>query len=371
MKFSPMIGIAVAALVLALVSLGLIFGNMDRMLEGVDRIELLEQRIKAEEQLDGAVAGAVRISRSAVDVPPPITRRTAELVQVDIEAVELDGMLHDGTTYHYWTFDSTVPGPMIRVREGDTVELTLRNAENSRMAHNIDLHAVNGPGGGAAVTLVNPGEAKTFSFKALNPGLFIYHCAAPHIPTHIALGMYGLILVEPEEGLPPVDHEFYVVQSEIYTNSAVGTKGHAVFSAERLLDENPHWVVFNGQYQALTGDHALQAEVGDRVRIYIGNAGPNLISSFHVIGEIFDRVHPEGATEFVSNMETTLVPAGGSAWVEFDVDVPGEYVLVDHAISRALDKGALGVLNVTGDPNPEIFDSPEEPESKEEQSGYD
>jgi len=178
-----------------------------------DRInERMEQLSDRETTLAPARDDAARISRQADDVPPPIGDRGPMELEINLEAKELVGTLADGVTTLYWTFDGTVPGPLLRIRVGDTVRFTLSNAQQNRQAHNIDLHAVNGPGGGAEATFVLPGESKTFRFQARNPGLFIYHCAAPHIPTHVAMGMYGLILVEPEGGLPPVDKEFYVVQ---------------------------------------------------------------------------------------------------------------------------------------------------------------
>jgi len=306
----------------------------------------------------GAGGGAVeapRIARDPRDLPPPVRREASEHVVVELETVEKVGTLADGLTYTYWTFNGTVPGPMVRVRQGDTVEIRLSNHPSSTQIHSIDLHAVNGPGGGGAVTQVAPGETKAFQFKALHPGVFVYHCATPHVPTHIANGMYGLIVVEPPEGLGPVDHEFYVMQGEIYADGRPGAVGHAALDPAALWEERPNFVVFNGQFQALTGEHAMRVRVGDRVRIFVGNGGPNLISSFHVIGEVFDEAHPDGATQALTNVQTTTIPAGGATWVEFTVDVPGEYTLVDHALGRALDKGALAVIVAEGDANPSVF----------------
>lgn len=308
-------------------------------------------------QTEPADPNAVRVARPAGDVPPPISRREPATVKVELESVELVGTLADGVTYTYWTFDGTVPGPLLRVREGDTVELTLKNHEHSRQPHSIDLHAVTGPGGGGEATQVLPGEQAGFRFKALNPGLYVYHCATPYVPAHIANGMYGLIIVEPAAGLTPVDKEFYVMQGEFYTDLRPTDKGHARYDGNAVWVEQPNFVVFNGQFQALTGEHAMQAEVGDRVRIFVGNGGPNHVASFHVIGEIFDVVHPEGSTTPLSNVQTTLIPAGGAAWVEFTVEAPGDYVLVDHAISRAVGKGAIAVLTVTGPENPDVFEA--------------
>ena len=288
-------------------------------------------------------------------VPAPVGDRAAKKVIVHLEATEEEGELADGVTYKFWTFNSTVPGTFIRIRVGDEVELHLKNASNSVMPHNIDLHAVNGPGGGAEATNVAPGKTAIFNFKALNPGLYVYHCAAAPVPMHIANGMYGLILVEPAGGLPKVDREYYIMQSEFYTKGKTDEKGLQDFDQDKGVDENPTYVVFNGKKNALMGDKMLEAKVGETVRLYVGNAGPNLASSFHVIGEIFDRVYVEGGSKINENVQTTLIPAGGAVIVEFKVEEPGEYVLVDHSIFRAFNKGAIGILKVTGEKNPQVY----------------
>lgn len=288
-------------------------------------------------------------------VPPAVGDRAAKKVVVNLETTEVEGELADGVTYKFWTFNNTVPGTFIRVRVGDEVELHLKNASNSVMPHNIDLHAVNGPGGGAEATNVAPGKEAVFNFKALNPGLYVYHCAAAPVPQHIANGMYGLILVEPEGGLPKVDREYYIMQGEFYTAGKTDEKGLQAFDQEKGVDEKPTYVVFNGKKNALMGKNMLEAKVGETVRLYVGNAGPNLVSSFHVIGEIFDRVHIEGGSKINENVQTTVIPAGGAAIVEFKVEEPGEYVLVDHSIFRAFHKGAIGKLKVTGEKNPAIY----------------
>ena len=391
---------------------------------------------------------------SAPHVPPFITRILPETVVVTFEAKEFVGALADGKQYKFWSFNGTVPGPMIRVRLGDTVEFHLTNHADSQFPHNIDIHAVNGPGGGGAVSLVAPGEEKIFRFKTLHPGLYIYQCASPipSIPAHIANGMYGLILVEPKHGFPRVDHEFYVFESEFYTQNSergilpgpkkvekksvepekeeekiepvsgekeppiveentTGTgekegfldsfvntffgnssespeqdKDHAQedlpdtsvkpsfdepadslwadkkyvleFSLEKGLKERPDYVVFNGRQGALLRQNALRVKAGEKVRIFFGNIGPNGISSFHIIGEIFDQVYLEGAVNGVinRNVQTTLVPSSGATIVEFTIDVPGDYLLVDHSIFR-IDKGAIGLISAVGDDNPEIFES--------------
>ncbi|WP_299347332.1 copper-containing nitrite reductase [uncultured Pseudoxanthomonas sp.] len=288
-------------------------------------------------------------------VPPPITRKTPAHVVVDLEMIEKDMRMADGVTYNFWTFGGTVPGSFIRVREGDTVEFKLKNRHDSHMSHNIDLHAVTGQGGGAEATFTLPGKETQFSFKALNPGLYIYHCAMAPVGMHIANGMYGLILVEPEEGLAPVDKEFYVVQGDFYTEGEYGEPGQQPFSLEKAIDEHPTYVVFNGSVDALQGDNALTAKAGETIRMFVGNGGPNLVSSFHVIGEIFDKVYTEGGSKYQENVQTTLIPAGGSAMVEFKADVPGNFVLVDHSIFRTFHKGSLGILKVDGAKNPDIY----------------
>jgi nitrite reductase (NO-forming) len=304
------------------------------------------------------------ISREATDLPPPIGTRAPQTVRVDLITVELEGRLAEGTTFGYWTFNGKVPGPFLRVRVGDTIEVHLKNAADSSMIHSVDFHAATGPGGGAAATQAHPGDEKTVKFKALVPGIYVYHCATPMVAHHIANGMYGLILVEPEGGLPPVDHELYVMQGEIYTEAAFGQRGSQEFSVEKLLHERPEYFVFNGSVGALSKLHPMKAKVGETVRLLFGVGGPNYTSSFHVIGEIFDRVYSLGDVQSPPGrgVQTVTVPAGGATIVEFKLDVPGNYILVDHALSR-MERGLVGILQVEGDPNPEIFEGKVEPGS--------
>ncbi|MCX6023162.1 MAG: multicopper oxidase domain-containing protein, partial [Chloroflexi bacterium] len=234
-------------------------------------------------------------------------------------------------------------------------ELSLHNAKDSIFPHSIDLHAVTGPGGGAKATQTLPGQETAISFAALNPGVYVYHCATPSIPQHIANGMYGLIVVDPKEGMTPVDHEYYVMQGDFYTGGATGETGMQHFSGEKMMAEHPDYVLFNGTTGSLMGDKAMKAKTGETVRIFFGVGGPNLTSSFHIIGEVLDRVYQEGNTNApLHNVQTTMVPAGGAAWVEFKVDVPGTYLLVDHSLAR-LNKGAVASLVVTGEDRPEVF----------------
>lgn len=285
---------------------------------------------------------------SPPNVPPPITRNYPARVIVNLEVKEVKREIADGVMYDFWTFGGTVPGSFIRVREGDTVEMHLKNPSDSHMPHNIDLHGVTGPGGGAAISLTSPGHESWFQFKALKAGLYVYHCATTPVGMHIANGMYGLIQVDPPEGLPKVDHEYYVMQGDFYTTGKFHEQGMQSFDMEKALDERPTYVLFNGREGALTGNNALQAKVGETVRLFVGNGGPNLVSSFHVIGAIFDKVWDGSNRVAEENVQTTLIPAGGAKVVQFKADVPGTYLLVDHSIFRTFNKGALGMLKVEG-----------------------
>ncbi len=324
------------------------------------------------------------ISRPADDLSAPFRRGNDGTVVIDLETEEVVAEIEPGVTYEYWTFNGTVPGPFLKVKEGETVEIRLTHTSRSRNAavkdhmkddrsdadphtvghaagghgaHSIDLHAVSGPGGGATLTQVESGETKVFRFRASRPGVYVYHCASPHVPTHIANGMYGLIVVEPAVPLSPVDHEFYVMQGELYTSGAIGNTGHQRLSFAKLMAERPEYVIFNGRVGAIAGSGALQASAGDRIRLYVGNGG-FLPSSFHVIGAVFDRVYSEG--DLLSpprrNVQTTLIPAGGAAVVEFTVEQSGDYYLVDHSLTRSIDRGALGMIRVSAEEDSEERD---------------
>jgi len=297
------------------------------------------------------------ISHNVSAIPPPITRNVSATVNLYLHAEEETAEIEPGVSYTYWTYNGTVPGPFFRVRVNDTVAVHFYNDPNSTMNHSVDFHAVTGPGGGAAVTQTAPGHWKNFTFLAMTPGLFVYHCGTPNIPTHIANGMFGMILVQPAQGLPPVDHEFYLMESELYLQWPIHTLGNQLFNGTALLNVDPTYVVFGGRYDAYTGVHALRVNVNDTVRIFFGMAGPNLFSAFHMIGAMFDRTYLYGdlTDPPLHNLQTVPVPPGSSAMMEFTAMYPGNYSLVDHQIVNAIDKGALATLNVTGWGNSTIF----------------
>lgn len=317
----------------------------------------MEGRIQVMPGARGAMAEmAPEIIRDPADLPGPLEPGPPRVVKVDLSTPELMGALDTKSAYQYWTFNGRVPGPFVRVRVGDMVEVKLANPEDSVMIHSVDFHGATGPGGGAHFTQTDPGDAKTVSFRALIPGIYVYHCATPSVANHIANGMYGLLLVEPEGGLPRVDREFYVMQGEIYTVAPFGNQGPQEFDYEKMMAEKPEYFVFNGAVEALAQRHPLRARAGETVRIYFGVGGPNFTSSFHVIGEIFDWVYQGGSlvSPPIAGVQTVTVPPGGAVAVDFKIDRPGRYILVDHALSRA-ERGLLGFLIVDGPENDAIM----------------
>ena len=307
------------------------------------------------------------IGRRADDLPGPLNRAQEQVVSVELYTDELVAEIMPGVTYQYWTYNGQVPGPFIRARVGDQVEIHLRHgkanvahAEHSEhtssqhaaaghSAHSIDLHAVIGPGGGAPLMQVGQGEEKRFRFKATHPGIYVYHCASPHIPTHIANGMYGMILVEPAEGLAKADREFYVMQGDFYTAGKFGIQGFQTFSQEKLLAERPEYFLFNGRVNSISGERALKAKVAEKIRIFVG-VGSHIASNFHIIGAIFDNLYPDGAilNPPLKNVQTTTIAPGSAVMIEFTARTPGKYLLVDHSLTRAIDKGALAELIISG-----------------------
>ena len=302
----------------------------------------------------GQPAYAPNRSLSPTDIPSAPS--PAAKVVITLITEEKLGQLANGVTYDFWTYNGTVPGPLIRLRVGQVVEMRIINPANSTMIHSIDSHGILGQGGGGAYSQTAPGNESIFQFTAMNPGLFLYHCATPDIPTHIANGMYGLMLVEPQGGLPKVDDEFYIVQGEFYTMGPFGQQGFQSFSYQKAQAETPDYVVFNGRVGALTGNGTMKVKVGDTVRVFFGNAGPNLDSSLHIIGGIMDRVYEDGSlvSPPLLEVQTVLVPAGSAAMVEFTAQTPGILTLVDHSLFR-IHQGAAATFTVSGPNNPAII----------------
>ena len=294
----------------------------------------------------------------APNVPPPITRTNPAIVEADLTATTKTMPLTSSVKYHFWTFNGHVPGPFIRVRAGDWLQVRISNTDTSGMPHNLDFHAATGPGGGANLLTVTPGMTNTAWLRLRSPGLFMYHCAIPPMIDHISNGMYGLILVEPTNGLPHADREFYIMQGEFYGTNNPNDDSILEYSHEHALNAAPNYVVFNGQSGSMFLNDALQAKAGDRVRLYFGDAGPNLISSFHIIGIVMENVFRDGslADPPVHDLQTTLVSPGAAAVIEFTPVVPGMYTFIDHSAAHS-EKGAMGQLNITGPATSDVFRS--------------
>lgn len=321
-------------------------------------------RERKSQTFSSSIAGVPKVKRVAADprdIPAPIKRRTPKTHNITLESKEVVGELEEGVQFKYLTYGGQVPGPFIRVRQGDTVILTHKNLSENTMIHNVDFHAVYGTGGGADATLCPPGQSRTIKFQALYPGAFIYHCAVPRLDYHISAGMFGLILVEPPEGLPEVDHEFYFGQHEVYTVKKAGEKGFHEFDFEAMAAELPNYVLLNGEAAAITDKRygALKVKTGETARLYFVTGGPNITSNFHPIGNVWTKAWREGA--IASNPEryvqTCHVPPGSCGIFEMDFPVPGTIKLVDHALSRVAHKGMLGIIEVEGEKQPQIFDT--------------
>lgn len=301
-----------------------------------------------------------RVAADPRDIPPPINRNRPVTHDITLESRDVVCEIEPGVEFMYMTYGGQVPGPMIRVRQGDSINLTFRNNSQNTLLHNVDFHAVYGTGGGAPATLCPPGQSRELHFKLLYPGAFIYHCAVPNLDEHISSGMFGMIVVEPPEGLPEVDHEFYLGQHEVYTGKEAGEEGYHEIDVESMKAENPTYVLLNGEKRALTADNYgnMKTEVGDTARIFMVTGGPNLTSSFHAIGNVWTKAWREGAiaSEPEEYVQTCEVPPGSCGIFEMDFPVPEESYLVDHALSRYNRKGMLGIIEVEGEEQPHIFD---------------
>ncbi len=304
-----------------------------------------------------------RIAADPTDIPDPVDWDEPRHHEVEMTTTERIAEIEPGVTFQYMTFEDRVPGPMVRVRRGDTVEFTIHNPEENSMPHNMDFHAVYGTGGGADASTVAPGETAGFTFRAEYPGVFVYHCAVPNMDQHISAGMFGAILVEPEDGLPEVDRELYFGQHELYTKGDPGEEGHHAFDMDAMAAEEPTYVCLNGEAYAFTenGYGPVTVDKNERVRIFWANGGPNLTSSWHAIGNVWETFYRDGdlVSEPDRYVETAPVVPGSVAAAEIDTPVPGQIKLVDHALSRVVRKGMLGAIKVEGEPEPDIFDGGE------------
>jgi nitrite reductase (NO-forming) len=320
-----------------------------------------------------------RIAADPADIPDPIDRSSSTTHDVTLEVEEHTAELEPGVTFDFMTFGGQVPGPMIRVRQGDTVHLTVDNLSENNLQHNVDLHAVYGTGGGNVATTANPGSGNDMTFQAKYPGAFIYHCAVPNLDQHISAGMFGMILVEPKDGLPEVDREFYLGQHEVYTDKDTGAEGHHNFDMNGMAAEEPSYVLFNGGKAAITpdGHGGLSAKQDERVRVFLVVGGPNYSSNFHPIGNIWSRAYRDGGLpmdgdfEAVAdrNIQTMKVPPGSCMIGEMDTPVPERIKLVDHALSRVVRKGCIATIDVEGEKRPEIFDPSPDMAASEDEEG--
>lgn len=305
-----------------------------------------------------AVEMAVHVAKDPREVPPPVSRNKSQVVTVDLIAKEVIAEISPGKKFLFWTFaekkdgrvgPGTVPGPMIRVMEGDTLVINLTNDMQNLAAHNLDFHA----GFGAMMEDIEPGQTKSMTFKTKRQGAYIYHCGAEGRPwEHVACGMYGLIMVEPKGGLSEVDREFYIGQSEWYIKPGIEDLQEVdaySLDTEKGLAERPDCFTFNGHTEALVAPSlygsAFTVSKGNRVRVFFVTGGPNAGASFHIIGQLFDLVYPGHASDATRNEETVFVPPGSATVVEFRAMEAGDFPIVDHALFRVA-KGAKGLLRI-------------------------
>ncbi|AZH25982.1 copper-containing nitrite reductase [Haloplanus aerogenes] len=324
-------------------------------------------------QVDGMPKEVDRVASDPTDVPDPIDRDQPKTHDITLQAQEVIAPIEEGNTFHFMTFDGQVPGPMIRVRQGDTVNLTFENLKSSNLPHNVDFHAVYGTGGGSEATDANPGETNTVKFQARYPGAFIYHCAVPNLDYHISSGMFGMIVVEPEDGFPEVDREFYLGQHEIYTQQHHGAEGRLNFDIEGMMNEEPTYVLFNGEKYPYIPDKygSLEAETGETVRVFLVVGGPNYSSNFHPIGNIWKRAYRDGAVVDSPEryVQTMKVPPGSCMIGTMDLPVPERIYLVDHALSRYARRGLGAYLDITGEERPDIYDPSPDMDASEDEEG--
>jgi nitrite reductase (NO-forming) len=281
----------------------------------------------------------LKFERKGTDV---YVEMTAQVTNIEIEK---------GKTYNAWTFNGQAPGPLVVVNEGDTIHFTLKNMDPTT-PHSMDFHAVHTSPSKNFID-VKPNSSGNFTYKATNPGVFMYHCGTKPVLAHIANGMHGVIIVKPKNGYPTdskIDKEFVIIENEWYkehdfNDMMNGTPSEVVFSTKALKDGQENT---NGDTFTLK-EHPLLAKVGDHIRLYVNNVGPNQVSSFHVVGTLFDTVYLDGNPQNVLHgMQTVMLPASGGAVVEFTVTEEGSYSIVTHQFNN-VQKGAAAVIKVTKD----------------------
>ncbi|WP_405102954.1 multicopper oxidase domain-containing protein [Oceanobacillus sp. FSL H7-0719] len=339
-KLSYRVGIGLVASALLLSACGESLDETEQV-QPVDKVQAAEKTeteiIKPHQDLNQEPV-PLEMERDGTDV---YVKMTSQITDIEIAPGEL---------YKAWTFNGEAPGPVVVVNEGDTIHFTLDNLDPA-IPHSMDFHAVHtAPDKGFAD--VEPNEEGTFSYKANSPGVFMYHCGTDPVLSHIANGMHGVIIVKPADGYPTdneVDKEFVIIQNEWYKYNDLddmtnGNPSQVVFSSKSFEDgDQPNT---NGTTTALK-DEPLQAKVGDKVRFYINNVGPNEVSSFHVIGTIMEDVYMDGhPANHLEGMQTVMLPASGGAVVEFTVTEAGTYPFVTHQFNHAT-IGAVGTIEVT------------------------
>jgi nitrite reductase (NO-forming) len=284
-------------------------------------------------------------------IPIKINRVGEHEVNVEMTSQITDIELSKGDVYKAWTFNGEAPGPVVVVNEGDKINFKLTNMDPS-IPHSMDFHAVHAAPS-TDFANVMPDETGSFTYPANKPGVFMYHCGTKPVLGHIANGMHGTIIVKPKAGYPTdeqVDREYVVIQNEWYKYNDMedmtnGTPKYVVLSTKALKEGDPNT---NGTVGSMV-DHPLLAKVGEKVRFYVLNVGPNEVSSFHVVGTIFDDVYIDGNPyNQMKGLQTVMLPASGGAVVEFTVMKEGSYPIVTHQFNHAT-KGAVGILKVTKD----------------------
>ncbi len=276
--------------------------------------------------------------------PAPLDPRAPEppaghSVRIHFEIRDVHLAIAPGVVYEAWTFNGRVPGPVVRVTEGDTVDFTLVN--RGTMPHSMDFHAAQIAPSRAYVNVM-PGDSIHYRWVPEVPGVFLYHCGTAPVAMHIANGMYGALIVDPARPLPPA-REFVLVQSEFYTQKAADSASLAQLDWNKLLGLAPDYVVFNG-IAAQYADHPISVRVGEPIRMYVVDAGPNRVSAFHVVGAIFSRVYVDAVAEHAwQGVQTADVPVGGGMIFETRLAEAGTYPFVTHAFADAT-KGAVGMF---------------------------